>query len=569
MSKAKRLFTNWRVLLLLCALLLSILVIRPSPGVEGVSIRSIAKNSSAALAGMENPPSGILPLGRERIVSVNNIPIRSVREFFDATNFTIDDVNKTITIRTSKGVYDVLLLPEYEVRVLNETELVNVTKVVFNESTNETQNVTVVEERPKQERVVVGLKELGISVFDAPSTNLRKGLDLAGGTRIILAPEKKVNQSEFDFIVENIKQRLNVFGLSDVTVRPATDLQGAQFIVVEIAGATKEEVKDLIAKEGKFEAKIGNESVFIGGKRDVTFVGTDATRARIEGCAPQDGVWFCRFSFAIRLSKEAAQRQAEATSKLGVVVENGQSYLDKPLDLFLDDALVDSLRIASDLKGRPVQDIQISGSGSGPSEREAREQAAKEMKRLQTILKTGSLPVKLKVVKTDTISPVLGAAFVKNALVVAVLAILAVALVVVVRYKSVVIALPMVVTMFSEVILILGMAALIGWNLDLAAIAGILIAVGTGVDDQIVIADETIFGEAKRRQLSWKDRLKRAFFIIFAAYFTTVVAMVPLFVAGAGLVRGFAVTTILGVTIGVLITRPAFAAMVSILFEEQ
>ncbi|MBW3001002.1 protein translocase subunit SecD, partial [Candidatus Woesearchaeota archaeon] len=59
-----------------------------------------------------------------------------------------------------------------------------------------------------------------------------------------------------------------------------------------------------------------------------------------------------------------------------------------------------------------------------------------------------------------------------------------------------------------------------------------------------------------------------AFFIIFAAYFTTVVAMLPLWFAGAGLLKGFALTTILGVSIGVLITRPAFAAIIQIFTQD-
>ena len=40
------------------------------------------------------------------------------------------------------------------------------------------------------------------------------------------------------------------------------DLVGNQYIVVEIAGATEDEIKDLLAKQGKFEAKIGNATVF-------------------------------------------------------------------------------------------------------------------------------------------------------------------------------------------------------------------------------------------------------------------------------------------------------------------
>jgi preprotein translocase subunit SecD len=129
------------------------------------------------------------------------------------------------------------------------------------------------------------------------------------------------------------------------------------------------------------------------------------------------------------------------------------------------------------------------------------------------------------------------------------------------RYREWRISIPMVVTMVSEVVILLGVAALIGWRLDLAAIAGIIIAVGTGVDDQIVIADETLRKERKEKTLGWAERLKRAFFIIMAAYFTTVVAMLPLWFAGAGLLKGFALTTILGVSIGVFITRPAYAKM--------
>ena len=104
--------------------------------------------------------------------------------------------------------------------------------------------------------------------------------------------------------------------------------------------------------------------------------------------------------------------------------------------------------------------------------------------------------------------------------------------------------------------------------MDLAAIAGIIAAVGTGVDDQIVITDEIIRGQ-KEKFLSWKERIKKAFGIILVAYFATLAAMLPLWGAAAGLLRGFALTTILGVSIGVLVTRPAFASMLEKLMEKE
>jgi len=51
-------------------------------------------------------------------------------------------------------------------------------------------------------------------------------------------------------------------------------------------------------------------------------------------------------------------------------------------------------------------------------------------------------------------------------------------------------------------------------------------------------------------------------FIILGAFFTIIAAMLPLFWAGAGMLKGFALTTIIGVTVGILITRPAFANII-------
>jgi preprotein translocase subunit SecD len=121
----------------------------------------------------------------------------------------------------------------------------------------------------------------------------------------------------------------------------------------------------------------------------------------------------------------------------------------------------------------------------------------------------------------------------------------------------------------TELILLIGVAAIIGWNIDVAAVAGIIIAIGTGVNDQIIIADETLRGERRQEEVyDWKRRIKKAFFIIVGAYLTVVVAMLPLLFAGAGLLKGFALTTIIGATIGIIVTRPAYASIVEILLKK-
>ena len=103
-----------------------------------------------------------------------------------------------------------------------------------------------------------------------------------------------------------------------------------------------------------------------------------------------------------------------------------------------------------------------------------------------------------------------------------------------------------------------------GPKIDLAAIAGIIASIGTGVNDQIVIADAAL----RKEQYSAKERIKRAFFIVFGAAATIVAAMIPLAFIGIGVMRGFAVTTIIGVLVGVLITRPFYGRLVGMMVKD-
>lgn len=527
-----------RVIILIIFLILSVIAINPHFDVDGIAIRQIAKNTSASVAGMENPGAGGAPTSRERVISINGAPVNTVDEYYTA----IRDypANRTISITTTKNTYRLITQPEYVLQ--NDTYVVN------------------------------GTKDIGIGVYEAPRTNIKLGLDLSGGTRVILKPKERISQDDLNLVIDNIKQRLNVFGLSDIIVRSAKDLSGDDFIIVEIAGANKDEVQELLSKQGKFEAKIGNDTVFRGGK-DITYVCRSAECSGIDrnvGCGQSAGGYSCRFSFQISLSPEAAQLQADLTKPLTVKVDQGGNYLSEPLTLYLDNEQVDQLQISSDLRGRTATNILISGSGSGATQQAAAQDAIDNMKKLQTVLITGSLPVQLEIVKSDGISPVVGSEFIKNALLIIVLSILSVTIVLMVRYRKLSISIPIVITMLSEVTIILGFASWVGWNLDLAGIAAIIIAIGSGVDDQIIIIDEAIHGDMNKEiARSWKERLGTAFFIIFASYFTLASAMLPLWFAGAGLLRGFAITTIVGITAGVLITRPAFAAIVEFMLKKE
>ena len=497
---------SWRIWLLLAFLAFSVMSAINFAGIfsKGVLITSVEPNSTAFEQGLKEG---------QIITSVDGIKISGVEEFSSAIKSRFPSDN--------------------EIKLAITTEDAEI--FLFSKESPE------------------------ITVSEIPKTNLKTGLDLSGGARaLVKAEDRELASFELNELIEVTSNRLNEFGLTDLNIRPVTDLQGGNFMLIEIAGATPNDLEELISKQGKFEAKIGDEIVFIGGERDIASVGRSGQEAYVE--IPRklsDGTYTATFRFSAFLSEGAARRQAEITKDIPVNSTPQGNYLAKKLDFYIDDKFLEdqSLLISEGLKGIVTTQISISGSGAGATEDEAYYSAENEMKKLQTILVTGSLPFKLEIVKLDTISPTLGNQFIRSILLAGVAALLAASAVIFVRYRKFKSSVLILAISFSEIIIILGIASFIEWNLDLPSIAGILATIGTGLDDLIVVIDETKEGT----HLSIKQRIKRAFAIILGAYFTSLVSLFPLLWAGAGLLKGFAVTTIIGITVGVLITRPAFA----------
>jgi preprotein translocase subunit SecD len=510
MAKKKLTFKIWLLIIILVLSLISIFGLPPTFSEKGVLITGVESNSTAFNQGLRQG---------QIITGIDEITISNLEDFTKVIQEKFPTSEKVKTTITTKDSQVILF-------------------------SNETPQVIV---------------------SNIPKTNIKTGLDLAGGARaLVQAEDRKLSSEEINDLVTITTNRLNVYGLSDIKVSPVSDLSGNHFMLIEIAGASPKDLKEMVENQGEFKAKIGNDTVFVGGDRDIASVcRNDATCAGIESCNPAEGGYFCSFRFVIYLSEEAAERHADITDAVELNTTN-PGYLSKPLDLYLDDTLVDTLLISEGLKGQVTSQIAISGSGSGETQEDAYDSAEEQMHKLQTVLITGSLPYKLEIVKLDTISPVLGKEFVRAILFAALAALLMVVIIILIRYKRFKSSMALLFTSISEIIIILGIASFIDWNLDLPSIAGILATIGTGIDQQIIILDES----RQKVVLSLKQKLKRAFSIILGAYFTAVVALIPLLWAGAGLLKGFAITTIIGITVGVLITRPAFTDMIR-LFEKQ
>jgi len=212
--------------------------------------------------------------------------------------------------------------------------------------------------------------------------------------------------------------------------------------------------------------------------------------------------------------------------------------------------------------GTPVTRPSITGSS------QTQQQASEELNRVVILLKSGKLPVSVSVGSVSTISPTLGNEFLRYSFYAGIIAMFVVAFSLFVRYRKIKITIPIMTTLVFEVTMILGISTLIGWQMDLPSVAGIIAAIGSGIDDQIIIVDEVLRKETEEEKLaSLTSKIKKAFAIVFMSAGALTFAMAPLLFMGLGVLKGFAITTIIGVIVGIFITRPAYASIIKKLLD--
>jgi len=430
--------------------------------------------------------------------------------------FSITDEGATVVYLGKKTGYEVLLLKkgqpaEYEIRgsILSDEEK---------------KGLTDEEIKTKSEEKLRGyLSEVGATLVNY---------------------EDRVSSFTTKQTKNIISTKLNYVGLKDIRVR----IWGEDYILIDLAGMPLEEARNLVAKPGKFEIKIYINDT------ETKLICTGASIKRVSSYSKDTmtGQWKVPFE----LTKEASDQFRKMCIEYGAV-DNPEAH---PIAMYLDNKEVFKAPLSPSL-ARDIKNGVWSGSGleatMGGSDQEAMEKA----KELETHLRAGALPVKPVIVSEGYIDPILGKNFLKQIFMAIILAIIAVGFIVYIRYREGRIVIPMLITGYSETFIVLGVAAVIGHQLDLPSLGGIIATLGTGVDQLVIITDEVMRGE-KRAVKSLVKRVAAAFSIIFASAATTVIAMTPLAYMQLGVLKGFAIVTIIGIFVGIFITRPAYGNMI-------
>lgn len=166
-------------------------------------------------------------------------------------------------------------------------------------------------------------------------------------------------------------------------------------------------------------------------------------------------------------------------------------------------------------------------------------------------LRSGNLPVKLKVIEERTVGPELGRDSIYKGAVASIIATLSVILFMLLTYGrfGVYATLALILNALS----ILGILALFGASLTLPGIAGFVLTIGAAVDANVLINER--IREEQRRGRRVLDAIeagyREASTAIFDANITNVIAAVIMYYFGSGPIRGFAVVLMIGIVTSV------------------
>ncbi len=481
-------------------------------------------------------------------------------------------------------------------------------------------------------RILILVLSLAIAAGFILFKGIKLGTDFTGGTVLMFKFDRPLSEEEMSKAVTTLEKRVNWTGLLDVSIRPWGN-EYVYIRIGDVDPETVNYIKEVILRQGLFEVVVMGDVALTGDqiilRGDYTLV-PDHIRGGWRWSVPfilKDvgakqffstlrkycTVSYCPDTYffidrptgaAIFIDKNLLEREVnefevnieELSLNAGVKI-----YVDKVPDtntLIITTPYLRDLVEGNNVRVIPVNEgrswlwdatglrsivgvdpalradiingvtniTTLSISGWAPT----KEEAQRRIDEIVLILSSGSLPAGLSLVSQQQIPPTYG----ERSFVVFMGALLAamivVAIIISLRYRAPYISIPIIITIISEIILVLGFAAAIEWRLDVPSMVGLIAAVGSGVDDQIIITDELL---RKRREeeeeISLISKIKRAFFVVFASASALGAVMIPIWFSGITSLVGFAITTLAGILMGVLITRPAYAEMLKYLLTRR
>ncbi len=418
---------------------------------------------------------------------------------------------------------------------------------------------------------IIKLKVLGVillvvvSAFIYYKIPFTKGLDIQGGTRLVLQVEPgkgSVSPEEaLSGVMAVIRNRIDGLGVAEPIIQRKGDSQ----VIVELPGI----------KDPDHAIKILGETALL------EFVEAE--------WAPSDEKLLTAekiralYGESARLAKVEDEKNGQAASERMIVLKN----------TVLTGADLKGAWPSVDQYGNPVVDIEFNSKGAGifanvtersvgrpiaiildkkiisaPSVREpipsGKAQISggftvEQMHDLVVQLRGGALPVPVSLVETKIVGPTLGRDSLDKSIFAGILGIIAIVIFMTAYYRfpGFLASIALGIYFF----LTIAVLCLLRTTLTLPGVAGFLLSIGMAVDANIIIFErlKEELNNGKKLRMAVETSFHRAFSTILDSNVTTLIGAATLFWLGTGTIKGFAVTLSAGIIVSmftaIVITR--------------
>jgi len=310
--------------------------------------------------------------------------------------------------------------------------------------------------------------------------------------------------------IDSIKKRLNVVAKMDFHLVDETG---------QLDSAGKPPPGDLLLHDDSMKGRTGqSEPILV--KRKIEVPGESLANASV-GQDQQTGGYVVRFKF----DSAGARKMATLT----------EQNIGHRFAVVLDDKVITAPVIRGAI---PDGSGEISGNFT-----------AQDASDLAVLLNAGALPAPIKIIEERSVGPDLGADSIKAGFYATLFGLILVLAYMLVSYGLF--------GLFADIAVVVNLTltiaalSLLQATLTLPGIAGLLLSVGMSVDANILI-NERIREELKNGKppfSAMEAGFSKAWSTIIDSNLTTLIKMAILYVFGAGVVRGFAVTIFLGIMI--------------------
>ncbi|MGH8915296.1 MAG: protein translocase subunit SecD [Acidimicrobiia bacterium] len=417
-------------------------------------------------------------------------------------------------------------------------------------------------------RLFLTVVSIGAAVFMVLTTPIKLGLDLRGGTQIVLeaqdTPDIEVDSDVTGRTLEVLRRRVDAFGVAE----PTLQISGDRRIIIELPGVDDpDEALEVIGRTAQLTfhpvldvvttgtVPDDEEGLVLPGEEGENLVlgpaavtGDEVENATSIFDSQGSGLW----AVSIQFRSDGEQKWADLTAE-AACAPPGDPH--RRVAIVLDETVLSSPGVSPSVQC----DVGITG-GATLITGSFDEESAGE---LALLVRAGALPVPVEVIEQGTIGPSLGEAAIDASLQAALIGAGLTILYMILYYR--IMGLVAAISLLAYGLISYAVLVWIGATLTLPGIAGFILAIGMAVDANVLVyeraKEEYVVDPSLGRSIL--AGFQRAWSAIADANVTTLLAAILLFFFASGAVRGFGVT----LTVGVLASMFSALVVTRVLLE--